>query len=327
MICIYCKALIDNSSNSRSDIIPDFLGDGLILDNCVCKTCNNEFNSQVEQTLKNKFHFIRSGLNLKGRRGKPLKVIGKIEINSLNKVMNVDVDSIRDGIPPFKHEGPDGNEYYVVIGNNGYLEAKKAEISKKKNNLDWKEIDKSNIDFVVKILPTDVMLGPLGRRIAAKMAFERLCQKKSSSAVLDGIFDNVRNYIMHGKCNKIVSTMIYNKRIMDQNVFRFPMHHTIILTHDIKNHRCVGIVSIFGLYYYLVLLSDYLIINAPWDDCIVVHPQTDKAYEPLLRGANINIPDEAWIMDESKIELAGKFAHEKFMHTLKYKAIIIKPNS
>ena len=242
MICIYCKSPINNSSKSRSDIIPVFFGDGLILDNSVCKTCNNEFNSQVEQTLKSEFQFIRSGLNLKGRRKNPPKVIGKIEINSLNKVMNnVEIDSIRDGIPPFKHKEPDGNEYYVVIGNNDYLEAKKAEICKKRHNVDWKEIDKSNIDFVVKILPTDVMLGPLGRRLAAKMAFERLCQKKSSSAVLDSIFDNARNYIMHGTCDKIVSTMIYNERVMNQNVFRFPMHHIIILTHDTKH--CSGQVK------------------------------------------------------------------------------------
>ena len=103
--------------------------------------------------------------------------------------------------------------------------------------------------------------------------------------------------------------------------------HSITLTHDTKHYRCVGVVSIFGLYYYLVLLSDYLTIDAPWDDCIIVHPKEDTAYEPLLRGANITIPDEAWIMDESKIEMAGKFAHEKFMYTLKYKTKIVKLNS
>ena len=114
---------------------------------------------------------------------------------------------------------------------------------------------------------------------------------------------------------------------MNQNVFCLPMHHTIILTHDIKHHRCVGIVSIFGLYYYLVLLSDYLIINAPWDDCIIVHPQIDQAYEPFLRGANINIPDEAWLVDDFKKELAGRYAHKKFMDTVINKAKILSSNA
>ena len=109
---------------------------------------------------------------------------------------------------------------------------------------------------------------------------------------------------------------------MRQNVtFPFPIN-SITLTNDMKYHRCIGVVSILGLYYYLVVLSKYLLIDAPWDDCIIVHPQTHCVCEPIMRGSNINIPDDAWIMNDSKTELAGKFAYEKFMDALQYRVIV-----
>ncbi len=118
--------------------------------------------------------------------------------------------------------------------------------------------------------------------------------------------------------------MIYNEQIMTKNMnFPFP-YHSIVLTNDMKRNRIVGVVSLFGLYYYLVKLSDYLSIRVHWDDCIVVDPQESNEYEPLIRGSSsIGIPDEAWAMSEAKLRAAGEFALRKFKSTLESRAFIV----
>jgi hypothetical protein len=324
--CIYCKNPFNATQPSRSDVIPDFLGNGLILDNAVCKSCNNEINSKVELPLRDHFQFLRTGLDLQGRRGKPLNLIVDVEVESLNKRMKANFDEIKGkGIPPFKFTGEDGREYYAVIGEKSYIKEMKSDISSKKPNIRWQEAhEKGEVTFTVKALPIDVMYGELGKRLAAKIAFERLCQKKANQVVLDKIYDEIRNYIITGSSRGTVATLIYNEQIMTKNMnFPFP-YHSIVLTNDVRHNRIVGVVSLFGLYYYLVKLSDYLSIRVLWDNCIVVDPQESSEYEPLIRGSSsIRIPDEAWAMNEAKLKDAGEFALQKLKSTLESGAFIL----
>lgn len=83
--CIYCKVPLDSDSVSKSDVIPDYLGNGLVLEEAVCKACNNDFNVQVEQPLKDHLQYLRAGLALRGRRRKPVRVSAGVEIESLGK--------------------------------------------------------------------------------------------------------------------------------------------------------------------------------------------------------------------------------------------------
>ena len=324
--CIYCKVPLDSDSVSKSDVIPDHLGNGLVLEEAVCKACNNDFNVQVEQPLKDHLSYLRAGLDLRGRRRKPVRVLADVEIQSLGKKMTVDLEHIeKKGIPPFKFRGDDGRQYYALIGNLDYIENKKAEISIKKPNIIWQEAnDKGEVELQVNTLPVHTMNGQLARRLASKIAFERLCQKKANQVVLDKLYDEVRNYIMTGSSKKPVATLIYNEQIMNRNMnFPFP-YHSIVLTNDMKRNRIVGVVSLFGLYYYLVRLSNYLSIRVHWDDCIVVDPQESNEYELLIKGSSsIGIPDEAWTMSEPKLRAAGEFALQKFKSALESRAFIV----
>ena len=328
--CIYCKNPFNTTQPSKSDIIPDFLGDGLILENAVCKLCNNEINSKVELPLRDYFQFLRAGLDLQGRRGKPLNLIVDAEIESLDKRMRVNFDQIKGrGIPPFKFIGEDGREFYAVIGEKFYIEERKNEISSKKANIRWQEAnEKGEVSFTVRALPIEVMYGELGKRLAAKIAFERFCQKKSTLLVHDAIYNDIRNYVRYGKETRLISTLIYNEKIMMKNMdFPFP-NHSIILTYDLARNRVVGVVSLFGLYYYLVLIALYLPVRAAWDNCVTVDPQESTEYELVIRGTqSINIPDDAWIMDETKLQLAGRFAYQKFKNALESQAFVIGSES
>lgn len=324
--CIYCKLPLDSGSVSKSDVIPDHLGNGLILKEAVCKICNNDFNVQVEQPLRDHLSYLRAGLDLRGRRRKPVRLLADVEIQSLGKKMTVDVEHIeRKGIPPFKFRGDDGRQYYAVIGKLDYIESKKAEIGRRHPNVIWKKAnEKGEVELQVNTLPVRTMNGQLARRLASKIAFERLCQKKANQVVLDRTYDEVRNFIMTGSCRRPVATLIYNEQIMTRNMnFPFP-YHSIILTNDVKRNRIVSVVSLFGLYYYLVRLSDYLSIRVRWDNCIVVDPQESNEYEPLIRGSSsIGIPDEAWAMNEPKLRAAGEFALRKFKAALESRAFIV----
>lgn len=324
--CIYCKVPLDSDSVSKSDVIPDYLGNGLVLEEAVCKACNNDFNVQVEQPLKTHLQYLRAGLDLRGRRRKPVRVSTGVKIENLGKKMTVDLEYVeKKGIPPFKFQGDDGRQYYAVIGKTDYIERKKAEINNRHPNIIWQEAnDKGKVDLQVNALPVRTMNGELARRLASKIAFERLCQKKANPVVLDRIYDEIRNYIKTGSSSRPVATLIYNEQIMTRNMdFPFP-YNSIVLTNDLKRNRIVAVISLFGLYYYLVRLSDYLSIRVPWDDCIVVDPQKSTEYEPLIKGSsNIGIPDEAWAMSEAKLWAAGEFALRKFKSALESRAFIV----
>jgi hypothetical protein len=299
--CIYCKNSFDSVAPSKSDIIPDFLGDGLILENAVCKTCNNQINSDVEMPLRDHFQFLRLGLDLPGRRRKSPGLSVDVEIESLSIKIRGNYDKIKDrGIPPLKLTGEDGKKYYVVIGTSSYIEEIKGKLALKKPNIIWQEAnEKGYVKLTGSALPTKVMSGELAKRLAAKIAFERFCQKKSSLVALDRIYDDIRNYVRSGTSSKVLSTLIYNQEIMLTNMnFPFP-YHCIVLTNDLKRDRIVGVVSLFGLYYYLVLIAKYLLIQSPWDNCVTVDPQESYEYELVIRGAqSVNIPDDAWIVNK-----------------------------
>lgn len=326
MSCIYCKRPFDSAVPSKSDIIPDFLGNGLTLDNAVCKACNNQINSKVELPLRDHLQYLRSGLDLRGRRRKPIDLFVNVEIESLQKKMRVNYDKIKfRGLPPFMFTEENGRKYYVVIGELSYIDEMKTKIAIKKPNIIWHEAnDMGNIKLTGSTLPIGVMYGELGKRLAAKIAFERLCQKKSSLVALDRIYDGIRNYVRYGTKSNILSTLIYNEKIMESNMnFPFP-YHCIVLTNDLKRNRVVGVVSLFGLFYYLVLIAEYLLIRAPWDNCIIVDPQRSEEYELVIRGTQtVNIPDDAWIMSKSKLRSSGEFAFQKFKSALKSQTFVI----
>ena len=176
--CVYCKRSFEKIEVSKSDIIPDFFGNGLILENAVCKDCNNTFNTQVENPLRHHFQYLRRELYLEGRRGRPVKVDTEVEIDEVGKTVGTELDHfIEKGVRPFTFTGEDGKEYYSVIGNNEYVEEMKDMLNQKKPNIEWKEREEFGVRTTFVALPYEVMYSEKGKRLAAKIAFERLCQK------------------------------------------------------------------------------------------------------------------------------------------------------
>lgn len=329
--CIYCKNPFGVTKPSKSDIIPYFLGNALTLDNAVCKACNNKINLEIEMPLRDHFQYLRKGLDIRGRHRNPLRLVAGVEIEGLNKKMTVNYEKVKGrGLDPFKFIGDDGREYYAAIGSQQYLTKIKKEISAKNPRVKWHTVKGGGeVVFTVTALPTRTMYGHLGRRLAAKVAFERLCQIKSPLIALDGIYDDIRQFILTGVESRTISTLMYDEIIMKMNLRDLPFPcHCIVLSHDLKRNHIVGVVSLFGLYYYLVRIAEYLPIKALWDDIVTVDPQERTEYVPPLRGTlGIRIPAAAWIMNESKLKLAGEFAYQKFTTALESKAWIIGSDS
>jgi hypothetical protein len=128
--CIYCKKSFDDCIVSKSDIIPDFLGDGLVLEDAVCKECNNRINSEIELPIRDNFQYLRSQLDLKGRRGKPVRVEVNAEVGEIGEQIKTNLDHVyQKGLPPFEYRGADGKKYYSVCGKTEYTEVMKQEIT------------------------------------------------------------------------------------------------------------------------------------------------------------------------------------------------------
>lgn len=329
--CIYCKNDFTDIEPSDSDIIPTFLGGNLKLRNAVCKKCNNVINSEVEMPIRDNFRYIRSGLGIKGRRKKHINV--QVEVEALGKKLGTDLDFFKKkGIPPFPFEfrNENGRKHLAILGDQKYVYRKRKEIESNTPNKkwEWREFSEMpEINASVLVLPFSLMNGEEGKRLAAKIAFERLCQKKGTKVLKDRIYDEIREYVLYGKITRTISCLTYNEKIMEKNLaLPFP-NHAIVLSHDVKRNRVIGVVSLFGLYYYLVLISTYLPVFSRWDDCIIVHPQELSEDEPFLHGTfDINIPNEAWHMDEKKLKMAREFAFEKFQTALKSVNCIVTEN-
>ncbi len=67
-------------------------------------------------------------------------------------------------------------------------------------------------------------------------------------------YDNIRDFIINGKRSGGYSNLFYDKKIMENNFnVPFPYHGIFLMQ---RNQSLVSIVSILGLFYFLVVLSN-----------------------------------------------------------------------
>lgn len=319
-ICIYCKKRHPEVKPTTSHIIPTFLGGFIELDYAVCKTCNGKINSEVEQPLRNNFSYLRSGLNLEGRRKREIKIIGEATI--LGQKIKIGMDKIE--IPPFEHKNTDGKNVLVIVGDNDYIEKKKKEIeSNSSKKWRWNEFEEPPYpEILVEVFPFDKLKREKGQRLSAKIVFERLCQIKTPSILIDKCYDKIREFIKDGKDDSIYANLFYDSKIMERN-FNIPFpYHAIFLMQ--RNKTLVGIVTLFGLFYFLVIITTHMPIITNWEECIWIHPQFKKEIVPIIRGSLCpTIPSSAFTINNETYERAIHYADEKFKKALKTYGVIM----
>lgn len=319
-ICIYCKKSTPEVEPTLSHVIPDFLGGALELKDAVCKTCNNKINGEVEEPIKKPFAYLRSGLDLQGRRRRDIKIPAKVKILGVELETNLNSD-IR--IPPFEYQKSNGEKGLVIVGENEYVENEKKKIdSNQRKKWAWEEMEGTpHPEIFIEVLPFNVLIGKEGQRLAAKIAFERFCQMRSASSVLDNCYDQIREFIVADNAQGIFSNLFFDGKVMNRNFnIPFPWHGIVFMQ---RGYKLVSIVTLFGLFYFLIVLTTRMSILANWEECVLLHPQTKQESVPILRGSlQPTIPVSAFRVDNSVYKEAAQYALSKFDEALKERGVV-----
>ena len=100
-----------------------------------------------------------------------------------------------------------------------------------------------------------------------------------------------------------------------------PQHKVVLAQY---NRALFGIVTLFGLFYFLVVLTRMTSVIGYWDEYIICNPQTKEEAEPILRGTGFpKIPKSAFDSGDSVYANAARYAEEKFRESLDRYAIKI----
>lgn len=313
-ICIYCKKSTPEVEPTLSHVIPDFLGGALELKDAVCKTCNNKINGDVEEPIKKPFAYLRSGLDLQGRRRRDIKVPAKVKILGVELETNLNSD-IR--IPPFEYQKSNGERGLVIVGENEYVENEKKKIdSNQRKKWAWEELEGTpHPEIFIEVLPFNVLLSNKGQRLAAKIAFERFCQLRSPSSLLESCYDQIREFIFADNAQSIFSNLFFDDKVMNRNFnIPFPWHGIFLMQ---REYKLISIVTLFGLFYFLVILTTRTQIVANWEECILSDSQSKKEIVPILRGSlHPTVPNSAFRIDNNTHKKASQYALDKFNRTL-----------
>lgn len=169
MACIYCGA---NKNLSDSDIIPDFMTNGKILNPNVCKIeHNSKFSDEFESYVFNKLSFMLNHLDIKSSKAREYPKYDTVFV--LDDVEYI-LKGIRSEADTFKRQIVKNEDETSLYGNPETL--KKIVESRGGNVEDIKHIDINNKELVFKnTLHYEVFFEHQMFRLVAKMAYEWYC--------------------------------------------------------------------------------------------------------------------------------------------------------
>lgn len=308
--CIYCGS---KEKLTNSHIIPECLGANLKLLKSVCEDCNKKIGSTIEAKICNDFSFYRFLAQVKTKKGKQASTRAELEIMG-NKV-NVKIG--KGGIPTYVHpiivdEGPP-RKFLVTAESPEKLKKYVNRFEKIGIMFDPEKMAKEDVKLIFTadkryIASNDYL------RVATKIAFERLCDISPQRAYNDE-YDNVRNFVRFGKYqNRKPARLIYEENLVNNILgVPFPFHCILLFA---CGRLIASIVSIFGLFYYYVILNYNNRISQNWDNFIYFNPQTREAREPILKNMysmrRILSLVTLSLRDPDVVKKSQKYAKEKF---------------
>jgi hypothetical protein len=323
-VCIYCKRLFPEARSSVAHIFPDALGGTLTSDDIVCSDCNGRVNQDVEMAALDQFRLFRSLLGIEGRRGIP-GVPGTVTVEG-HTIPTVLGPGLAPSTPLVHVEKNDqGKKTYFAYGPDDVRDAFVAAVAKKRPDVNWKT-SRYNVEMEI-IADGPALEDPILRRLAAKVAFERLAQLRGGSIAADPEFDNVRDFILNGvealPCCGITADPLLLEKSFN---FPVPVHAVVIVFHE-ADPVLGGFVMFFGLYLFWVILSRRYRALGSVDDLLIEWPLVREAERPLLRSGlgKIRVPWPNYINEYRRDPLAAVRAANQASRA-KFKAAIETPN-
>ena len=274
--CIYC---IKSQDLTKSHIIPECLGSQLRLKYFVCEECNSKIGRAIEAKICKDFEFYRFIAQIK-TKGKYATT--RVELNVLGN--DIEVEFRSGGVPKFippiiVDEGPP-RKFFQVAESKKKLEKYIKNFAKMGIHFDESkmEIEDVKATFTVELANIDSVDY---LRLATKIAFERLCLI-GPTRVFNEEYNPIREFILNGiQPKNQVAFLFYEENIVN-NVLPIPFPYHGILTFGFGKW-IASIVTIFGLFYYLVLMNRNAYLLRNWVDYIYIDPKTGKMRVPLLK--------------------------------------------
>ena len=251
--CIYCGT---ENDLSKSDIIPDALTNGKIINPNVCRVAhNNKFSDMFENEVISKLAFITNELDIKSSKGNQYARYAAnviVDGTEYTTKMNADTDLFNKKIM----RSVDGKS---LIGPMDKI--------KKMKGIDYgkvTETDINQIEIEKKVsIDMGVFFGQKIRRLAAKIAFEWYCLNNNVTSKLSA-FESVIEFIITGEGTDPVHI-----------IGKEDIYGLINQMSDLGNHSLFSyvagdgsvnvLVSLFGIVIYNVRICENIIPECPYN--------------------------------------------------------------
>lgn len=251
--CIYCGKETDLS---KSDIIPDALTNGKIINPNVCRVDhNNKFSDKFEDEVISKLAFITNELDIKSSKGNQYaKYVANVIVDGIEYTtkINTDTDLFNKKIM----RSADGKS---LIG--------PMEKIKEMKGIDHSEITETDINQIeiekIVSIDTGVFFGQKIHRLAAKIAFEWYCLNNNVANKLNA-FETIIEFIVNGKGNDPVHIMGSEDIYILINKMSDLGSHSL-LSYVAGDGSVNVLVSLFGIVIYNVRICDQIIQECPYN--------------------------------------------------------------
>lgn len=274
--CIYCNNPDDLTD---SHIIPECLGANLLLKDAVCHDCNSFLGRTIEAKICKDFRFYRFLAQIKTKKRKHPTTQADLEVLGKKVKISVGKGGLPKSIPPIIVEEGPPRQYFVVAESPKKLKKYMKKFEKIGVKFDSDEAIKQDVKLTFtadkRYISSDDYL-----RVVAKIAFERLCGTSPQRAFQSG-YDKVKQFVRHGQYqNSKPAQLIYEENLVKKILaLPFPYHSILLFAYG---KLIASIVSIFGLFYYFILLNDNNRLLQEWADFIYFNPQTRESRVPIL---------------------------------------------
>jgi hypothetical protein len=276
--CIYC---LRSENLTKSHIFPEGLGGKQGPDKTVCDKCNGEFGRTVEAKVCRDFSFYRYIAQIKSK-GKQATTPASLSVMGHNLVIKKMLPGgIPSYIPPIIIDKGPPRSFIQVAESPVKLKKYMAGFIKKMGiNYDetLMSVEDVKLIFYNELSSIDSIDF---RRLVTKIAFERFCRIRPQQKY-DKDLDPIREFIIKGTSTRNSIAVLFYERDIVNNILQlpFPYHSVLIFG---RNQLIASIVTLFGLFYYLVILNPRAVTLTDWINYLYLIPTKRQETEPIFR--------------------------------------------
>jgi len=252
--CLFCLKDFPDEQMTDEHAFLAALGGDLKFKNGSCKSCNNGFSNQFEQTIAKHFVHFRYLLLIPNRRGKVPECYIKVEADGEQLEAKLLPDGTAQLKPIVKKIEKDG---VTEIVHQHATEKQVSELRKKAKEEGLHLIEERspgqqvevNISGDLKFIDSPELL-----RAVTKTSYTVLALRMGRNFATRDIFDAARNYIKMGSGNPKARLFLHEGYM--QACQYGPHQHAVILAGTNNRRSIDAIVRLFGGLSYFVNLSD-----------------------------------------------------------------------